>query len=517
MARQRPNILFVLTDNQHWTSMGAAGNEIIDTPHMDDLAARGVLFENSFVTTPICGASRASFLTGLYRRSHQFDFRTPPLRSELAPITYPALLKASGYTTGFIGKFGIESDGYRNVEDEEAVLGSMFDHFDDFEHWGPDNYFERQPDGSLRHLTDVTGDKMVDFLRRWHDAEADGDRPFCLSVSFNAPHCQDDHPQQYIWPESVDHLYHDAVIEVPATAEPAFIDTQPDFIKQSENRERWLRRFATPEMFQANMKGYYRMVSGIDVVLGRVLDELDNLGAADSTVVIFTSDNGMFFGERGLSDCWLLYEDSIRVPLVVMDPRLADTRRGARVDALALNIDISPTIIDLAGVTVPDAVQGRSLLPLIRGDESADWREDFYCEHLFEHPLIPKSEGVRTTRWKYIKYVELPASDEEQQREGTPVKGGIGRRVRGGNRYEELYGPRERPARGAQRDRRPALPADSRRARATLRRAARWGRVGPCRVGLRRGKRRGGAAMAAYVAGYDAEAVYASPAETLRP
>lgn len=436
MERQPPNILFLLTDNQHWTSMGAAGNDIISTPHMDDLAARGVMFDNSFVTTPICGASRASFLTGLYRRSHQFDFRTPPFRASLGPITYPALLKASGYETGFIGKFGIESDGYMNVEDEEAVLDSMFDHFDDFEHWGPDYYFERQPDGGLRHLTDVTGDKILDFLRQWHGRDAE--RPFCLSVSFNAPHCQDDHPQQYIWPSSVDHLYHDAVIPVPPTADPTFIETQPDFIKQSENRERWLRRFGTPELFQENMKGYYRMVSGVDVVLGRVLDELDALGAADSTVIIFTSDNGMFFGERGLSDCWLLYEDSIRVPLVVMDPRFDESRRGARVDALALNIDISPTIIELAGIGVPGAVQGWSLIPLLAG-ESGGWRQDFYCEHLFEHPLIPKSEGVRTTRWKYIKYVELPASDEEQQREGNAIKGGIGRRIRGGNRYEELY------------------------------------------------------------------------------
>ena len=436
MESERPNILFLLTDNQHWTSMGAAGNDIIETPHMDDLAARGVLFEDSFVTTPICGASRASFLTGLYRRSHQFDFRTPPFRAALGPMTYPALLKSAGYRTGFIGKFGIESDGYMNVESEDATLGAMFDHFDNFEHWGPDNYFDRQPDGSLRHLTDVTGDKIVDFLQHWNGNHPQ--RPFCLSVSFNAPHCQDDHPQQYIWPEGVDHLYRDAVIPVPETAAPSFIETQPDFIQQSENRERWRRRFGTPELFQENMEGYYRMVSGVDVVLGRALQELEALGAAESTVVIFTSDNGMFFGERGLSDCWLLYEDSIRVPLVVMDPRLDASRRSVRQHELVLNIDISPTIIELAGIPVPGAVQGRSLVALLDG-EPVDWREDFYCEHLFEHPLIPKSEGLRTTRWKYIQYVELPASDEEQQREGAAVRGGIGRRVRGGNRYEELY------------------------------------------------------------------------------
>ena len=437
----RPNVLFLLTDNQHWTSLGAAGNDIIETPHTDALAGRGVLFENSFVTTPICGASRASFLTGMYRRSHRFDFRTPPFRAGLGPLTYPAVLKRAGYATGFIGKFGIESDGYMNVESEAATLGAMFDHFDNFEHWGPDNYFERQPDGTLRHLTDVTGDKIVDFLRRWR-AESRG--PFCLSVSFNAPHCQDDHPQQYIWPPGVDHLYRDAVIPAAPTARPDFIEGQPDFIRSSENRERWRTRFGTPELFQANMKGYYRMVSGIDVVLGRVMDELDDLGAADDTVVIFTSDNGMFFGERGLSDCWLLYEDSIRVPLIVADPRLDEARRGARSADMVLNIDISPTIIDLAGAPVPEAVQGRSLVPLLEGS-AGGWRSDFYCEHLFEHPLIPKSEGMRTARWKYICYVELPSSDEEQRREGAPARGGIGRRVRGGNRYEELYDLRRDP------------------------------------------------------------------------
>ena len=439
MERERPNILFFLTDNQHWTSMGAAGNDIIKTPHMDGLAERGVLFENSFVTTPICGASRASFLTGLYRRSHGFDFRTAPFRKGLVNLSYPALLKNTGYHSGFIGKFGIESDGYLSLESEAATLDAMFHRFDNFEHWGPDGYFERQSDGTLRHLTDVTGDKVIDFLQQWSDLTPD--YPFCLSVSFNAPHCQDDDPRQYIWPESVDHLYHDDRIPVPETAAPDFIESQPDFIKTSENRERWLRRFGTPEMFQENMKGYFRMVSGVDLAIGRVMEKLDVLGIADNTVIIFTSDNGMFFGERGLSDCWLLYEDSIRVPLVVMDPRLPVSRQGARSDQFALNIDISPTIIELGGLPVPDAVQGESLLPLLEGLDT-DWRTDFYCEHLFEHPLIPKSEGLRSVRWKYINYIERPASDEEQRREGNlqAVRGaGLGSRVRGGNRYEELY------------------------------------------------------------------------------
>ena len=411
-SARRPNILFLLTDNQRWNMMGGAGNPIIQTPNMDKLAAAGVRFGRSFVTTPICAAGRASILTGLYRRRHQFTFLEPPLRSEFTDISYPRMLRDAGYRTGYIGKFGIESHGKLLLEKEQQTLKKMFDHFDNFEHWGvsgPDGYFARQPDGSLKHLTNITGTKAIEFLRAYGS-----DQPFCLTVSFNAPHAQDNDPRQYIWPEELDHLYQAATIPVPPTADPVFFAALPDFIKSSEGRIRWAKRFDTPEKFQRMMKGMYRMVSGVDRSIGRILEEMKRQEIDKNTVIIFMSDNGMLFGERGLSDCWLMYEDSIRVPLVVFDPRAQEGLRGITVEQMALNIDIAPTILELAGLEPPVQMQGRSLVPLLRG-ESPDWRKDFLFEHFFQTPeiRIPPSEGVRTERWKYIRYLEQQPVHEE--------------------------------------------------------------------------------------------------------
>lgn len=405
---ERPNILFLLTDNQPWHALGCAENAIIHTPNMDELAADGVRFINAFVTTPICAASRASILTGLYERKHEFTFLKPPLRTEFTEMSYPALLRASGYRTGFIGKFGIESNGRLLVEDEADTLANMFDFFDNFEHWGrsgPDGYFVDQPDGTRKHLTDVTGEKAIQFFRDHHEQHRD--QPFCLSISFNAPHAQDNDPRQYIWPPGVDHLYEDATVPVPALADPEHFEALPDFLKTSQGRRRWAKRFDTPEKFQRMMKGMYRMVSGVDAVIGQLRDELLRLGVSENTVLIFMSDNGMLFGERGLSDCWLLYDDCLRVPMVICDPRRPNKHRGLTAEQIVLNIDVSPTILDLAGVEMPSKIQGRSLSPLLSGKAPA-WRTEFFCEHLFSHTQlsIPKSDGIRTTRWKYIRYFE---------------------------------------------------------------------------------------------------------------
>ena len=407
--RKPPNILFLQTDNQRWDALGCSGNPIIQTPHIDRLAALGAYFPNAFATTPICAASRASLLTGLYRRRHDFDFHQPPLRTEFTDISYPTLLRQAGYYTGLIGKFGIESNGRQMVEKGEEVIPGMFDHFDDFEHWTEEGYWISQEDGSHKHLTDITGDKVLDFLRACPD-----DRPFCLSVSFNAPHAQDKDPQHYYPPAEEAHLYREETIPEPATSDPAFFEALPPFLQQTESRERWHTRWDTAENYQRTVKGYWGMISGVDRTVGRFVEELERLGLAGNTVIIFTSDHGFLIGERGYSDCWLLYENSLRVPLVICDPRVDASARGVIVDHMALNIDLSPTMLELAGIDVPERVQGRSLLPLLRG-ENPVWREDFFCEHLFNTPtvVIPRSEGVRSQKWKYIRYVDEDPVYEE--------------------------------------------------------------------------------------------------------
>ena len=406
---KRPNIIFLLTDNQRCDLMKCAGNPILYTPNMDNLANQGVRFTNAFATTPICAASRASLLTGLYERRHQFTFNTPPLRSELTNISYPALLRLAGFYTGFICKFGIESNGELLVEDEKEALGKMFDVFDNFEHWGSNGYLVEQTNGSMKHLTDVIAEKAVDFLRG-----CKRNQPFCLSVSFNAPHAQDNAPQQYFWPSDVDHLYQKVTIPDPVNSDPDFFANLPDFLQQSLGRERWYWRFDTTEKFQRMMKGLYRMVSGVDTAIGRIQKEINQLGLEDNTIIIFMSDHGMFYGERGLSDCWLLYEDSIRVPLIIFDPRLEGTMScGTTIEWMVLNLDIAPTILELAGLDIPWGTQGCSLVPLLADRLPKTWRTNFFREHLFDHPKIHKSEGVRTKRWKYIRYFEQQPIYEE--------------------------------------------------------------------------------------------------------
>ena len=334
-AKSRPNILFLLTDNQRHDLMGCAGNPIIETPNLDRLSGDGVRFSRAFATTPICAASRASILTGLYERRHEFTFRTPPLRTELSHKSYPALLRESGYRTGFIGKFGIETDGLLGpraltLEDETETLRRMFDHFEDF-HWSERGYVVEQPDGREKHLSDLTADKAIRFVRA---SAQKPDQPFCLSISFNAPHADANDPRQYVWPEAVDGLYNDATMPEAANSGPDFFATLPGFIQNSMGRERWPGRFDTPEKHQRMMKGLYRMVSGVDRAIGSILEELERLSVADNTIVIFSSDHGMFYGDRGLCDCWLLNEEPLRVPLILFDPR-AGASRGTTRDELA--------------------------------------------------------------------------------------------------------------------------------------------------------------------------------------
>src|SRR5260221_497022 len=227
---QRPNIVFLLSDDQRWDAMGCAGNPIIHTPQVDALAHDGVRFQNAFVTTPICAASRASIFTGLYERTHRYTFDTPPIADEHTAISYPALLKRAGYRTGFVGKFGVEV--------EKGGTARMFDYFVPLNRTP---YFKKQPDGSERHLTDIEADKAIAFL----DTVKLGE-PFCLSVSFNAPHAKDNDPRQYFWPHTCDDLYKNAVFPTPKTMTDEFFNAQPAFLKNSESRVRFNWRFNEP-------------------------------------------------------------------------------------------------------------------------------------------------------------------------------------------------------------------------------------------------------------------------------
>jgi arylsulfatase A-like enzyme len=395
---KRPNIVFLLTDDQRWDSLGCMGNPVIQTPHIDRLAAEGTLFTNHFATTPICAASRASIFTGLHTRCHDIEDFDKPFSPELWRITYPAVLRDAGYRTAFIGKWGVGGD----------LPVHEFDYFDGFD--GQGFYFQKESTGAYEqgedggpHLTAKLGTKAVDYLQ-----SASPDEPFCLSVSFKAPHVQDQDPRQYLYDPALDAMYRDDEIPPAPKDQPYFYNRFPAFIRDSEGRRRWHMRFATPEAYQRSVKGYYRLISGVDREVGRIMAALRERGLDENTIVVFTSDQGVFNGERGLAGKWLLHEESIRAPLVIRDPRVHAGLRGRRCDAMAMNIDLSPTLMSFAGVNVPNAVQGRDLSPLLHGRSQA-WREECFFEHHFgavREPVIPASEGIRTERWKYIRYVD---------------------------------------------------------------------------------------------------------------
>ena len=390
-SSSRPNILFLLVDDQRNDSLGCAGHPIIKTPQIDSLAAKGIRFSNAFVTTSICAASRASILTGLYERTHGYTFGTPPLSPAHMAESYPAMMRAAGYRTGFIGKYGVKTEG----EPESAM-------FDFFKPHGGNPYFKKQPDGTLRHETEVAGDRAVEFL----EGNPEG-QPFCLSISFNASHAADwDLENHFPWPKAVDGMYEDMEIPVPRLSDPAIFVNHPEFMKTSMNRKRYFWRWDTPEKYQKNMKAYFRMLSGIDRVIGRLRSELEKQGLADNTVIIYMADNGYYMGDRGFAGKWSHYEQSLRVPLIVYDPRQPKTNRGAVRDEMALNIDIPATMLQLAGVKIPTHYQGRSLSALLQGKHVSDWRNDFFCEHLMDNPEIPKWEGVRGERYVYANYFE---------------------------------------------------------------------------------------------------------------
>ncbi len=387
----RPNLLFILVDDQRHDELGCAGDQYIQTPHIDALAERGVRFKNMFVTTSICAASRASILTGLTERTHGYTFGKPAVSSENVATSYPVLLKEAGYRTGFFGKYGVSMQ----------AKGSMFDVFKNL-HRAP--FFKKQPDGTKRHVDELVGDHAIEFL----DAQPK-DQPFCLSMSFNIAHAEDGDKRPGIghfpWPKAVDGMYAEGEMPLPRLRDPEIFNALPEFLRKSMNRSRYFWRWDTPEKYDANIRARFRMLTGMDSTIGRVLKKLEEQGVADNTVVIYTADNGYYRGERGFAGKWSHFEESLRVPLIIYDPRQPSNHRGKVVEHMALNIDLTATMVDLAGLGVPSKYQGRSLKPILQGTAPTDWRTDFFCEHLMNHGAIPMWEGVRHERYMYAKYI----------------------------------------------------------------------------------------------------------------
>jgi arylsulfatase A-like enzyme len=404
----KPNIVFILTDDQRWDALGVAGNSIIQTPQMDELAKKGVYFKNAFSTTPICAASRASILTGLYERTHNYTFQKPALQSQYTNLMYPKILKDKGYHVGFYGKLGVAIDRPEQYFDES-------DFYDRGSRSDKGGYFYKKIGSDTVHLTRYAGQQAQDFI-----SNAPKDKPFCLSVSFSAPHGHDSSVEQYFWQKKSDALYEKDFFSEPSLGEDLYFDRLPAEVKNGFNRVRWKWRFDTPEKYQRMMRGYYRMITEIDDEIGALRNILAKKGQAENTIIIVMGDNGYFTGDRQLADKWLMYDPSIRIPLIIYDPRMPNKSRT--VSDMVLNIDITKSILDFAGIKSPGNYQGESLKPYLNRPAYSLQRDFILIEHLWKLPDIPSSEGIRTDKWKYFRYRFINAPEELYDLKKDPLE-----------------------------------------------------------------------------------------------
>lgn len=395
----RPNIVFFFADDQRNDTLGCAGHSIVKTPNIDRLAKQGVLFENCLVSHSICWVSRTTILSGLTARSFGSDTVADLAKESAVETLYSDLLRDAGYRTGYYGKWHAKMPrGYRPNE-----------HFDEFEKIGRNPFFKKMDDGSTRHETEVIVDRGIDFIKN-----RPNDQPFALNLWFNASHAEDNDKRPGIghfpWPRAVDGMYDNIQVPPPRLNDPNIFDSQPNFLKQSINRERFFWRWDTPEKYQTNIRAYYRMISGIDHAMGRFLEVLKAEGLDKNTIIIYSADNGYYLGDRGFAGKWSHYEQSLRVPLIIYDPRQPDEIRGRVVSQTALNLDFPPTFLDWADAEVPERYQGRSLVPIVNGNADQDWRTETFHEHLAVRTRQAAFEGIREGRYKYVRYFdETPA------------------------------------------------------------------------------------------------------------
>ncbi len=396
---QAPNIVFILSDDHAAHAISAYGSRINRTPNIDRLAREGALFENCFAVNSICAPSRASILTGLY--GHVNGVRTNGDRLRDDVVTFPELLQKAGYTTALVGKWHLKNQPRG------------------FDHWcilpGQGAYFDPHMivNGRQQRLSGYVSEVITDEAIRWLDGR-DGRKSFCLLVHHKAPHAN--------WEPGPRHadMFENAPISEPATFRDAYatrgeaIRSHRLFVGPKLWELHYQRRFGEiPEniseneakgwVYQRFIKDYLRCVASVDDSVGRLLDHLDRLGLAGNTVVVYTSDQGFFLGDHGLYDKRFMYEESIRMPLLVRWP--GKTKADARVAPIVLNVDFAPMLLELAGVAPPETMQGRSFLPLLCGRESAGRRRAMYYRFYEEAYGIGPHEGIRTDEHKLIHYL----------------------------------------------------------------------------------------------------------------
>ena len=392
----RPNVVFILTDDQRWDQLSCAGHTFLKTPHIDRIAAEGAMFRNMFVTTSLCSPSRASFLSGLYAHTHGVvnNFTDYPAKM----TSFPMRLKQEGYETAYVGKWhmGEKSDSKRGG----------FDYW--VSHSGQGKYFDNtfNIDGKRTMVKGYYTTRVTDLALEW--LARPRTTPFLLILGHKAPHTPFTPEPKY------EHLLDKMDVQYPKSA--FALEGKPAWVR--ERIDTWHGiygpiygfRKTFPDTSPASIKDFARFVrsysasiKSIDDSVGRVYAALKKAGQLDNTLLIFAGDNGMFLGEHGMTDKRTMHEESIRVPLLARYPKLI--RRGTTIEPMVLNIDLAPSVLEICGAAPLENIHGASWKPLLAGN-AKNWRTSWFYEYNYEKqfPYTPNVRGVRTDRWKYVHY-----------------------------------------------------------------------------------------------------------------
>lgn len=384
----KPNFLFIYTDDQRWDALSCVQKEQgekgrfpwFQTPHMDRIAREGVRFRNAFVVNSLCAPSRSNFVTGQY--SHLNGVVNNHTPAPLDRINHATELKKAGYITGYFGKWHHGQQAERPGFDVYASFLGQGKFVD-----CPINV-NGKTTPSTGWVDDVTTDYAIKFIRE------NKEKPFDMVVGFKSPHGPRTPPAR-----AAKRFEGETFRPVPnLTAVAPYRVNNPGARKGQPN--------ANPAA-NGGQLDYFRTISAVDDCVGRLLDVLDELKLAENTVVIFSSDNGYYLGEHGLGDKRSAYDESLRIPMLVRYPK--GVAAGKTMDQMVLNIDLAPTLLDLAGVAIPSSMQGRSWKPLFEG-KGDNWRKSYFYCYFFERGFnTPTTTALRTNRAKLIKY---PGHDE---------------------------------------------------------------------------------------------------------
>lgn len=384
-VRRRPNLVLIVGDNHHAGTTGYAGHPFVETPGLDRLAREGVRFENAFNTTPLCSPSRASILTGTYAHSHGVKNNHTPWTGEMP--TFLELLDRSGYSTAFIGKWHMPGEGLPEMPFLDLFVSYTYRE-------GQGAYFDcpiivdgRETPSRARYITTEVTNYAIEFMER--AVAAEDSVPFAIYLAHRPGH------PPYAAPRGIHGMYDET--DVGAVLPPS-IDSWW-FGKTRGNVFQGVMRGT----YEQQYRGYLETLTAMDRDIARLLDHIDALGIAENTVVAYMGDNGMQWGTHGMHGIREPYEDGIKLPFVVRAPGVVADPGSAR-DQLALNIDLAPTLLELAGVPLPAHVEGESLVPVL-ADSRAKGRDAFLLEFWRYYPEnTPSYQGIRTRTHKFVRF-----------------------------------------------------------------------------------------------------------------